>query len=66
MDRKLPVAGVVVAAIWYLLSFVLCSTCGLIHPACYAYAGTLFPLLAAFAYLYVAANVQSLDRKSVV
>ena len=50
---------ILLAAVIYLLMFVLASSCGLIHPACYAYAGTFVPLLFSFVYLYVAANIQS-------
>ena len=37
---------------------MLGSSCGLIHPACYAYAGTFMPLLLSFVYLYTAADLQ--------
>ena len=30
--------GIVLSAVLYLLMFILASSCGLIHPACYAYA----------------------------
>ncbi len=56
--KKVPVFGLVLAVLAYLAMFVLASSCGLIHPACYAYAGTFIPILFSFAYLYVAANVQ--------
>ena len=56
--KKLPVFRILLAAVIYLLMFVLASCCGLIHPACYAYAGTFVPLLFSFVYLYVAANIQ--------
>ena len=56
--KKVPVIGILIAAVVYLLLFVLGSSCGLIHPACYAYVGTILPILMSFVYLYVAANVQ--------
>lgn len=56
--KKSSVLGIVIAAVVYLLMFVLASSCGLIHPACYAYAGTFVPLLFSFVYLYMAANMQ--------
>ena len=56
--KKKPVLRVLIAAVVWLLLFVLASSCGLIHPACYAYAGTVIPLLFSFVYLYTAANMQ--------
>lgn len=56
--NKLPALRLACAAAIYLILFVLASSCGLIHPACYAYAGTFFPLLSSFVYLYVAAYVR--------
>ena len=57
--KKTSVWGMVIAAVIYPLLFVVGSSSGLIHPACYAYAGTLLPLLMGFVYLYTAANLQS-------
>ncbi|MCR5005337.1 MAG: hypothetical protein K6A77_05490, partial [Clostridiales bacterium] len=56
--KKTSVIGVIIAAILYCGLFVLASSCGLIHPACYAYAGTFIPLLFSFVYLYTAAQMQ--------
>ena len=56
--KKTPVLGIVIAAIVYLILFVLGATTGLIHPACFAYVGTFLPLLFAFVYYYVAANLR--------
>ena len=56
---KKSVIGVTIAAIIYLSLYLLSSSCGLIHPACYAYVGTVVPLLFAFIYLYVCAKVQT-------
>ena len=39
-------------AIAYLATFILGAASGAIHPACYAYAGAVLPLLTAFIYLY--------------
>ena len=55
---KKPIAGIVIAAVIYPLLFVLASSCGLIHPACYAFVGTFIPILFSFVYLYVCANMQ--------
>ena len=49
--KKGSVLGIVIAAVIYPLLFVLASSCGLIHPACYAYVGTFLPLLFSFVYL---------------
>ena len=57
---------ILIAAVVYLALFVAFSACGLIHPACYAYAGTVFPLLSAFVYLYTAANLQTFGAAAVL
>ena len=57
MNKK-PVLRVVIAAAVYLILYVLASSCGLIHPACYAYAGTFIPLLFAFVYMTAAAAMR--------
>lgn len=54
--KKTKALPVLLAAIFYLACFFLGASSGLIHPACYAYAGTVLPLLFAFAYLPAAAN----------
>ena len=46
-----PVFKVILLTIAYVACFVLGSTTGLIHPACYAYVGAVLPLLFAFIYL---------------
>ena len=56
--KKLPWGRLCLAAVIYLALYPLASACGLIHPACYAYVGTLLPLCFAFVYLYTAANMQ--------
>ena len=56
--KKIPIARVLIVSGIYLLMYVVTSSCGLIHPACYAYAGTFAPVLFSFVYLYTAANVQ--------
>ncbi len=56
--KKGTVLGLGIAAVIYLLLYVLASSCGMIHPACYAYAGTFVPLLFSFVYLYTAAKMQ--------
>jgi len=56
--KKRAILGIIVSAVIYLLLFVLGSSTGLIHPACYAYVGTLLPLLFAFVYLYTASNMR--------
>lgn len=55
--KKRSVLGIVISAAIYLLTYVLASSYGLIHPACYAYAGTFVPLLFSFIYLYTAASI---------
>ena len=58
--------GIALAAVFYLLMFVLASSSGLIHPACYAYAGTFIPLLFSFVYLYSAANIRNFGAAAVL
>ncbi|MCR5845537.1 MAG: MptD family putative ECF transporter S component [bacterium] len=55
---KKSVISVIIAAIVYLALYPLASATGMIHPACYAYAGTVVPLLFAFVYLLTAANMR--------
>ena len=64
--RKIFLPGVCIAAIIWLVLFVLASSCGLIHPVCYAYAGTFIPLLFSFVYLYTAANLQSFGAAAIL
>lgn len=56
--KKFPFLRILISVIIYLVLIVLCSTCGLIHPACYAYVGTIFPLFLSFVYLWVASRMQ--------
>ena len=58
--------GILLSAVLYLLMFILASTCGLIHPACYAYVGTFVPLLFSFVYLYTAVNIQKFGAATVL
>ena len=47
MDKKLTfkkVAVVLLMAVAYLATFILGASSGIIHPACYAYAGAVLPL----------------------
>ena len=56
--KRGSVASVIVAAVIYLALFPLASSTGMIHPACYAYIGTVMPLFFAFVYLLAAANMR--------
>ena len=42
----------------YLVCFILGASSGMIHPACYAYAGAVLPLLTAFVYLYTCSVIR--------
>ena len=64
--KKTPVLGIAIAAIVYLGLFVLGASTGLIHPACFAYAGTFLPLLTAFVYYYTAANLRCFGAAAVL
>ncbi len=63
---KKQVVKIIIAAIVYLALYPLASSAGLIHPACYAYVGTLLPLLFAFVYLPVAANRQGFGAAAIL
>ncbi len=64
--KKLPFVRLLAAAVIYTVLFVLGSSCGLIHPACYAYVGTFLPLLFSFVYLYTAANLQCFGAAAIL
>ena len=64
--KKTSVFRIVIAAAIYTALFVLGSSCGLIHPSCYAYAGTFVPILFAFPYLYAAANVRRFGAAAIL
>lgn len=56
MKRVLKISLLAVA---YLATFILGASSGAIHPACYAYAGAVLPLLTAFIYLLTCTKVRS-------
>ena len=64
MKKAIP--KLIIAAIIYLALYPLGSSAGLIHPACYAYVGTLLPLLFAFVYLPAAANWQRFGAAAIL
>ena len=49
---------VILMAVAYLATFILGASSGIIHPACYAYAGAVLPLISAFIYLYTATIIR--------
>ena len=53
-----PIFKIILLAAAYLLTYVLGSCTGLIHPACYAYVGAILPLLTAFIYLLTCATIR--------
>ena len=53
-----PAFKIILLAVAYLLTFILGATSGIIHPACYAYAGAILPLLTAFIYLLTCTTVR--------
>ena len=63
---KKSIVKIIIAAIVYLALYPLGSSTGLIHPACYAYVGTLLPLLFAFVYLPAAANWQRFGAAAIL
>jgi len=64
--KKIPVVRLLIAAVIYTVLFVLGSSCGLIHPACYAYVGTFLPILFSFVYLYTAANLRTFGAAAIL
>ena len=56
--KKKAIIGIIISAVIYLVLFVLGAASGAIHPACYAYVGTVMPVLFAFLYLYTASNMR--------
>ena len=53
-----PIFKLILLAVAYLLTYVLGSCTGIIHPACYAYVGAILPLLTAFIYLLTCATIR--------
>lgn len=69
MDKKLTfkkVAMVLLMAVAYLATFILGAASGAIHPACYAYAGAVLPLLTAFVYLYTCTLIRGFGAATVL
>ena len=64
--KKSPVWRVLIAAVIYLVLFVLGSSSGAIHPACYAYVGAVLPLAFSFVYLYTAANMKCFGAAAIL
>lgn len=53
-----PFIKIILLAAAYLLTYILGSCTGLIHPACYAYVGAILPLLTAFIYLLTCITIR--------
>ena len=49
---------VILMAVAYLATFILGAASGAIHPVCYAYIGSLLPLIFAFIYLYTCSIIR--------
>ncbi len=64
--KKVPVLPLLAAAVVWLVLFVLASSCGMIHPACYAYAGTFVPVIFSFVYLYAASKWQRFGAPAIL
>jgi hypothetical protein len=61
-----PILKLILLAAAYLLTYVLGSCTGLIHPACYAYVGAILPLLTAFIYLLTCATIRGFGAATVL
>ncbi|MBQ8071972.1 MAG: MptD family putative ECF transporter S component [Bacteroidales bacterium] len=54
-----PFFKIILMALAYLAIFILGASSGIIHPACYAYAGAVLPFLFAFVYLFTCSEIRS-------
>ncbi|MBR6212878.1 MAG: MptD family putative ECF transporter S component [Bacteroidales bacterium] len=61
-----PFFKILLLAVAYLLTFILGSMSGLIHPACYAYVGAILPLLTAFIYLLTCRAIRGFGAATVL
>ena len=61
-----PIYKIALLAVAYLLTYILGSCTGIIHPACYAYVGAILPLLTAFIYLLTCASIQGFGAATVL
>ena len=61
-----PIFKISLLAFAWFLSFIAGSLSGLIHPACYAYAGAVVPLLLALVYLPAASAIQRFGAATVL
>lgn len=61
-----PVFKIILMAVAYLATFILGASSGIIHPACYAYAGAVLPLLTAFIYLYTCTLIRGFGAATVL
>ena len=61
-----PLFKIILLAVAYLLTYVLGSCTGLIHPACYAYVGAILPLLTAFIYLSTCLTIRGFGAATVL
>lgn len=64
--KKFLVLRILIVSIIYLVLFLLGATSGMIHPACFAYVGTLLPLLFGFVYLYAAAHLRHFGAAAIL
>jgi len=55
--KKSIILPLIISAILWFAAICLFSASGLIHPACYAYAGTIIPIALAFIYLFAASKM---------
>ena len=61
-----PVIKIILLAAAYLLTYILGSCTGLIHPACYAYVGAILPLLTAFIYLLTCLTIKGFGAATIL
>ncbi|MBQ1905135.1 MAG: MptD family putative ECF transporter S component, partial [Bacteroidales bacterium] len=61
-----PIYKIALLDVAYLLTYILGSCTGIIHPACYAYVGAILPLLTAFIYLLTCASIQGFGAATVL
>lgn len=57
---------ILLMAVAYLATFILGAASGAIHPACYAYAGAILPLLFALVYLYTCTLIRGFGAATIL
>ncbi len=57
--KQSPVITIIYSAVLWVAAICLCAASGALHPACYAYSGTIAPVLFALIYVNAASKMKS-------